>query len=349
MNLDDKKKIQELDKSQMLESIEALPQQCLQAWEETRQLPIPENYKDIENIVVSGMGGSALGSAVIKANFGQDLPPLEIVNDYHLPQYVNEKTLVVLSSYSGGTEETLACAQEAKEKKAKILGITTGGDLGKFLSENNFPGYIFEPKFNFCGQPRIGLGYSTLGQMGLLMKAGILKINGEEVRGFIDQLNSSKERIKKQAGEKAESLKNRIPIIIAAEFLSGNAHVLANQFNENSKTMSFYFLLPELNHHLLEALKHPQEKNIDFLFLNSNLYSEKIRKRLDLTKTVVQKNNINSSEFKTENSNKFLQALETLWFGSFLSFSLALSYEIDPAPIPWVDYFKEELKYSSAS
>lgn len=325
----------------MLGSIEALPQQCLKAWEETQQINILQDYRGVENIVVSGMGGSALGAEIIKSLYNQVLPPLEIIRDYHLPGYVNEKTLVILSSYSGNTEETLTCAKEAKAKEAKILGITTGGKLGEFLGENSLPGYIFDPKFNPCGQPRIGLGYSIIGQVGLLAAAGLLQIDRNEFFQCFKSLKVIQKRVENQAKEKVKDSLNKIITVVGAQHLAGNAHILANQINENAKTLSFYFLLPELNHHLLEGLKNPQDKKLGFLFLNSACYRRPIKKLFELTKEVVQKNGVPVFEFKPEASDKFLEVLETLWFGSFLSFYLAMSYRLDPSPIPWVDYFKE--------
>lgn len=345
INLNDIKAIKGLDKANMLSSIEAFPDQCQQAWEEATKVSIPESYKKIKNIVVSGMGGSALGAHVIKSLYSKEMAvPLEIINNYHLPFYINEESLVILSSYSGSTEETLATAWEAKEKKAKILGITSGGKLGEFLKENNLPGFIFEPKFNPCGQPRMGLGYSIGGQIGLFKKTGILNVKEKDFYQGLNSLIKNKNKIKESAKEMAEILKDKIPLSIAAEFLSGNAHVLANQINENAKVMSFYFIIPELNHHLLEGLKNPETGNFFFLFLSSNLYSERIRKRFFLTKEVVKKNGVGILEFKPLGRNKFSQILETLWFGSFLSFYLAIIYGINPSPIPWVDYFKHQLE-----
>lgn len=347
VDLNNLEEIRKFDKSNMLESIELFPKQCQQAWEETQKLTIPQDYTNVRQIVVSGMGGSGLGGHIIKSLYQKELPiPLEIVNDYHLPGYVNEDSLVILSSYSGSTEETLATADEAKKKGAKILGITTGGKLGKFLKENNFPGYIFEPKFNPCGQPRMGLGYSLVGQIVLLRITGILQFNENEFFQCFKSLKVIQGRLVDRAKELVKRCRRKIIVVVAAEHLSGNAHVLANQINENAKALSCYFLLPELDHHLLEGLGRPNEKNLIFAFLASNFYSEKIQKRLKLTKEVVEKNNIEVCEFKPSGENKLRQVLETLWFGSFLSFYLAIGSGIDPTPIPWVDYFKEKLSSS---
>ena len=341
----DLKVIKELDKSQMATSIKALPDQCQQAWEEVNHLAIPSDYKAVKNIVVSGMGGSALGTHVIKSLYLRQLGvPVEIVNDYHLPAYVDEKTLVLLSSYSGGTEETLSCAQDALESKAKVVGITTGGKLGDFLKRNNFPGYIFQPKFNPCGQPRIGLGYSILGQIALFHKIGFITVQETQIEEAIKKIREENDKLKEKACQLAVQVHGKIPIIIAAEFLSGNAHILANQINENAKSFSSYFLLSELNHHLMEGLKNPQwVKNLAFLFIDSAGYSQKIRQRLNLTIEVVKKNKIETSRCFFGEMEKIPEVLSVLLCGTYLSFFLSILYKQDPSPIPWVDFFKEKL------
>ena len=344
INLDDINAIKKLDKSNMLSSIMAIPDQCQQAWKETKVLDFPADYSQVKNIVVSGMGGSALGAQIIKSLFSREmLIPLEIVNDYHLPVYVDENTLVILSSYSGSTEETLATAYEALEKKAKITGITTGGKLGEFLKQHDLPRYIFDPKFNPCGQPRMGLGYSIIGQIGLLARLGILKIEENEFFQCLEFLKVNKSKLERETKETVKKCLNKEILVVGAEHLSGNTHILANQINENSKTISFYFLLPELNHYLMEGLKNPSLKNLIFLFLVSNLYNGKIKIRLSLTEEVISKNNISFLEFKPKGETRLIQVLETLLFGSYFSFYLSIAHSQDPTPIPWVDYFKEKL------
>lgn len=346
MSLKKNQEIKRLDKSKMFFSIESFPNQCQQAWEEARKVKIPPEYRKVKNIVVSGMGGSALGTHVVQALYGKGglKIPLQIVNDYHLPSYVDNQTLVILSSYSGGTEETLSCAQDAAQAKAQILGITTGGKLGEFLKKNNLPSYIFKPKFNPCGQPRIGLGYSFFGQLALLAQVGALSLDEEKIPQIVGALSKKGQRLSSKAKKMTPSIKNKVMVIAAGEFLAGNAHVLANQINENAKTMSFYFILPEMDHHLLEGLKNPDLGKLTFFFIKSNLYTDKIMKRLALTKKVIEKNGIKTCEFQPSGKTPLLEVLETLWFGGFLSFYLALSYGFDPSPIPWVDYFKKQLE-----
>lgn len=340
--------IKKLDKSNLLGSIELLGKQCEEAWREVKKIKTPKDYHQVQNIVVTAMGGSALGAHLIGALFADNLRrPLEVVRGYGLPAYVGPKTLLILSSYSGNTEETLAAARVAQKRKAKILGLATGGKLAKFLQSNNYPAYIFKPTYNPSNQPRMGLGYSIFGQLGLLAKCDLLKINEQEIKSAIKSLsNSPFSKGRENTPQKfATALKNKIPIIVASEFLLGNGHIMANQINENAKSFAAYFELPELNHHLMEGLKNPaaNKKNLMFFLLNSDLYLPRNQKRYKILKTVLVKNKISFVEYRPAGKTKLLQAFEILSLGNYLSFYLSMSYNLDPAPVPWVDFFKKEL------
>ena len=143
----------------------------------------------------------------------------------------------------------------------------------------------------------------------------------------------------------SQELYQKIPILISAEHLKGISHSFKNQLNENAKTFSLLFDIPELNHHLMEGLANPKEaKNLlHFLFFESDLYSDKIQKRFPLTKDVVEKNGISTSVYKLKGSTKLEQIFEILKFGSLISLELSKKYEVDITSIPWVDYFKNEL------
>ncbi|MBI5071927.1 SIS domain-containing protein [Candidatus Falkowbacteria bacterium] len=333
--------IKKLDKSNLLGSIELLGEQCEAAWREVKKIKIPAAYRGVENIVVSGMGGSALGGHLIQTLFADQLKkPLEIVRGYSLPAYVGPKTLLILSSYSGNTEETLATAREGQKRKAKILGLATGGALANFLRRNNYPAYIFKPTYNPSNQPRMGLGYSIFGQLGFLARCGLLKIEEKEINQAIALLNHKNGTAKTFA----QKLQNKIPIIVASEFLLGNGHIMANQINENAKCFAAYFELPELNHHLMEGLKNPSaNKNIKFVLINSNLYHPRNQKRYLILKEVLRRNKIDFVEYRPKAKTKLQQSTETLLFGSYTSFYLAMIYNLDPSPIPWVDFFKKQL------
>ena len=352
-SLDDLGKISELDKGNILGSIEALSSQIKQVWVEIFNSDPPKECFLAKNVVISGMGGSALGGRIIDSLVYERVRvPIEVLTEYKLPNYVSKETLVILCSYSGNTAETVSAAHEALKKDANIFGITTGGKLGELFNKENLPSYIFEPRANPSNQPRMGVGYSITAILAILAKCGFLVISNEEITKVFTSLESQKDfygpRIPHQeniAKRTALKLKHKIPILIASEHLVGAAHAFKNMFNENSKCFSVLFDLPELNHHLMEGLKFPAEakKFFYFLFFKSDLYSSEIQKRYPITQDVVAKNEVESEIYTFKTKTKLEQIFELISLGSYVSFYLAMLYGIDPSPIPWVDYFKNEL------
>ena len=353
INLDSQDEIKKIDKGGILSSIERLPYQISQAWEEVNKLNIPQECLLSKNVVISGMGGSALGGRIIDSLIPDRVrTPIEVFTEFHLPNYVNKETLVVLSSYSGNTQETLSAGHEAIKRGATIFCVTTGGKLKEFANENSLPSYIFEPKENPSNQPRMGLGYSIASILAILTKCEFITIGSDEIRGVIELLNNFLKEYGVTCSQNsnlakltAKKLLKRIPILIASEHLVGSVHSFKNQLNENSKTFSALFDIPEANHHLMEGLRNPAQAKefLHLLFFESALYSSDVKIRYPITREVVEKNEIETSVYTLRSDKKLLQIFETLIFGSYVSFYLAMLYAVDPAPIPWVDYFKEKI------
>lgn len=345
VDLTNLEEIKKIDPKNVFGSAEMLPNQCEQIWEEGKRVEFPAIYKNVKNILFCGMGGSAYGAYVVSSLFSNKLSISHfIVNDYHIPKFVDKNTLVILSSYSGTTEEVLSCAEEAKERKAKIVGLTTGGALGTFCIENNFPALIFAPKYNPSGQPRLGTGYMIIGTICILKSTSLIHTTDEEVKRAINELREHISSIKQHAREDAKKLMDTIPLIFSAEFLSGNAHIMRNQFNETAKNFAAFSELPELNHHLMEGLKNPKGKKLTTIFITSGLYSDVLKKRIELTSDVVSKNEIQLIEYKAKGTTRLSQMLNVLSYGGYVTLYLALIYGQNPSLIPWVDYFKEKLK-----
>lgn len=352
--LDDIAQMKVLDPSNVLDSTGLFADQCQQAWDESSAIKFPDTYNQIYNIVVCGMGGSRFTPKTIKELFRDRIKePYEIVEDYTLPAYVDSDTLVILSSYSGSTEEVLACGKEAKNRGAKITAVA-----GTRITDS--PAYIFSPKFNPCGQPRIGGGYLLMGHLGILKALHLIEITNEEVnkaiefaRTFAQTLKAEIPEQSNQAKQLAQFLIDKHPFIITAEFLKGFGNAFANQINETAKMISDYRYISELNHHLMEGLKHPEtiHQNGLFLFFLSNLYSSSIQKRFQITEDVVQKQHVATHSVTLKGPTKLAQALEAYTLSGFTTFYMAMLYDTDPVAIPWVTYFKEQLaskaKYSN--
>ncbi|MBI2034336.1 MAG: hypothetical protein HYT11_01245 [Candidatus Levybacteria bacterium] len=342
-NFDDKEAVKKIDPQDTVASTEMLVQQCEAAWNEVMALPIKTDYSDISNIVFCGMGASIYGALVLKATEGINSPfSIELISDYHLPAYVSGKSLIVLTSYSGSTEEVLSCAREALSKRAKMVVLTKGGALEEFAIKNGVPSYIFDGRYNPAGIPRLGIGYSILGLIGLLSKIKVLSIEETEIANAIIRLKEKQQDIKVQALHDYSLFIDKVPVIFAAQHLSGNAQIMRNQFNETSKTFSCYYLIPDLNHHLMEGLQFPKT-NLQFILLDSPTYEKKIKTRVMLTIDVVKKNNHSIHVFQTSGSTFYDDFLETMLYSSYLTLYLALHYDQNPAVNPWVDYFKKKL------
>lgn len=331
------------DSLQVLNSIRAFPDQITQVLVELSTSQIPGSCSVVDDIVVSGMGGSALGGHIIKALERQSLRiPLVISSNYHLPNFVNEKSLVILSSYSGDTQETLSACIEAKDRKAQIFVISTGGKLTEMAENFNLPHYIFDPKHNPSGQPRLGIGYNIMSIYCLLSRCQLIDpiYNLNELVTFLRSQNKDEE-CKILAGK----LKGRIVCIFASEHLTGVAHDFANQINENSKNLSFYWELPDANHHLMEGLTFPKSNsdNLMFIFLTSKHYQPETIARYAPTQQLLTKQHIPFETLNFSAINPLFESLQGVQSGAYLSYYLSQENAVDPGPVPWVDWFKEQL------
>ncbi len=352
--LDNISEIKKLDSKNMLGSIQLLGEQIKEVWAIGEKFKLPADCKKVNRLVIAGMGGSSLCAHILSELLKSDLKvPVELVRDYHLPEYVDSKTLVIASSYSGGTEEAINAGREAKKRKAKVLVIAMGGELAAWAEENNIPVLTFSANNNPCGSPRMGLGYMIFGHAILWAKAGLIKFGETELKLVLDavarfnldfgttavgDINFAKTLASKTLG--------RSVWFVGARHLIGSAHAAANQMNENAKRFAGYFLIPELNHHLLEGMMNPKNNadNLLFVFLQSALYDAKINKRYEITKQIMDKCHVPHLTYQCQTADKLSQVCEVLVLSSYVSYYSAILQGIDPTAIPYVDYFKEQLK-----
>jgi glucose/mannose-6-phosphate isomerase len=352
-DLDSNENITKLDKENILGSVEALPDQCKDAWEKANEVDVSESYTDVKNVVMTGMGGSGLGARVIESVFAKELSiPLVRVNDYDIPPFCDTHTLVICSSYSGTTEEVLENAKQARDKNTKWMAIGTGNTLIDLAEGAHVPYYKIDPVFNPSNQPRMAIGYSVVGQLVLASKAGLFELKEENINEVVEVMKDIQNEVgqdvpfkKNPAKNLATKLKGKVIIYVASRHLVGAMHTINNQLNENAKNVSFDVQIPELNHHLMEGLKHPQtnSNNLFMFFANSNIYPDRIRKRYEVTMDIVEQNNIESFEYSLRSKNFLSQSFELIQFGAYVNFYLSMLYKQNPAPIPWVDYFKEKM------
>ncbi len=333
-----------MPKDPVLKSIRLFPKQIEQAITDVDNLDFSEDLKKAQNIIIAGMGGSLFSYHIISSLYSQLLTvPLVAINEYRLPSFVNSDSLVIGSSYSGATEETLQVIKEAKAKSALLTGITVGSELSELLQSYNATYYKLNPEFNPSGQPRIGAGYMIFGVIAMLIKLGYLNITFDEILTTVKTLEIENESLESRASSLADELNSTMLIYVASEHLNGTAHVVRNQTNETAKTFAEYNLVPELNHHFMEGLTYPKDKNLTFVFYNSKLYSTRVQKRMSLTREVIEKQGIRVVELSIEANNPTEQVMKYLLFGSFLTYYLAMKNNVDPSEVHWVDYFKEKL------
>lgn len=342
--------LRRIDPKGVLRSVLLVPEQAEQAWKESRKVQLPARYRKAQHIVVAGMGGSLLGTHILDGLYQDRLKlPLTMVNGYSLPNSVDSTTLVLLSSYSGTTEEVLSCAKEARRRKAMRLGISLGGRLLQDLGRDRVPFYQIIETHNPSHQPRVGVGYSVFGQLGLLRS--FFNVAPGEVPKAIEHARKIR-RVWTETKSGIAHLKTTLrqfqgkqPVMVASEFLAGNAHVFSNQWNESGKLFSRYHILPELNHHLLEGLDAPRSivKNSLFVFLESSLYRKENQKRMRLTEEIVQKQGARVLRLPMTGTTKLAQSLEALFISGIMTTAYAILKGVDPAKIEWVDYFKKRL------
>ena len=351
MNLNDKDAINKLDKSNVLESVLNIPKQIKQAYKETKDLKFRDT--DIDEVLVCGMGGSSLGAHFVGSLFEDKIKvPYIILNGYNLPKFVNSKTLIILSSNSGNTEETISCMREALKKTKNVVAITTGGVLKEEVLKGNMDGYVFEQTFNVARQPRLATSYTIIGIMAILKKFKLLDYDDKNIEAVIIFLENKNTLYNINIEDKFNLTKeyayrvfDKIPLIVGSEFLEGVSHIFSNQLNETSKNLATYFLIPEMNHHLLEGLGHPSivQSDVIFVFLKSSLYLKRNNLRMDITKEILDQKKIEYMDIALSGSDKMTQAFEMLQLSSFITFYLAVLYNQDPCPIDTVDFFKKKL------
>lgn len=197
----------------------------------------------------------------------------------------------------------------------------------------------------------MAIAYSIVGQLILASKTAVIDFSKTDLDKIVASMKNIISSIKVEIIENnlsknlANLMKNKIIVFVSSGHLVGSTHVVNNQLNENAKTLSFDFHIPELNHHLMEGLIHPatNKNNLLFVFFDSSLYSQRIKERFSITKEVVEKNGIKTFRYEAASFDKLSQAFELIQFGAYSDFYLSILYGQNPAPIPWVDYFKNKL------
>lgn len=323
-------------------SLNLFPEQLKEAWKQATSAELPKITS--EKIIISGMGGSSLAGRIISSiNENGGSTEIVVFNDYGLPGYVDSSWTLIANSYSGNTEETLSAIDVAKTRGIKTYGVSTGGKIGEMIKEGEIYGAILTPTTNPSNYPKSALGISLGGLLGLMSKAGVINLSDEEFQKSIEELV----QIRKNWDVKlmAQKMNQKIPALIAARPLLGSLHAGRNVINEVGRTFATFFDLPELDHHLVEATMFPKNlfKDIYYLFFVSDLYSERIKTRIKITKDLFMEQELNFGEIKLAGSSPLTQALEIPHYCAWLAFYFSELNGEDPGPEPWILRLKGEL------
>ncbi len=306
---------------------------------------------DIEKIVVAGMGGSAIGADLLKCYALYELrKPLFINRDYLLPGFVNNETLVILSSYSGNTEEMLSSLEAARYLGAKLFAITSDGQLTSLAEDLHF-GYVQIPGGL---PPRAALGYSFVPLTVLMSLWGFIPDQSDAIENTIYALHKGAEKLAKDiptddnaAKQLAQKIYGKLPIVYSSPRLEAVATRFRGQINENSKALAYSSVLPEMNHNELVGWKHLYDfgKYIQPIFLRDPDDHPKNKFRMDFVADVMRENGCEPIFLEPAQSDApfMTRMFELIQLGDFTSYYLAILNREDPKPVKIIDRLKAEL------
>jgi len=294
-NLDDPQVFKQLDPEGMLRCINEMPQLCQQAWQMAMEFDLPPDYSRVNKVVIFGVGGSAIGGDLVSSLAESEAKiPIIIYRGYNPPAFIDAQTLVIASSYSGMTEETLSAFQQALETESKKLALTTGGRLKTMAEAKNVPVFSFDYK----AQPRAALAFSFLPVLGFLCRLGFISDKSADVAEAVQvlqkltgEMNEGVPVLQNPAKQLARKLYGRLAVVYGAGITSEVAHRWKTQLNENSKAWAFHEVFPELNHNAIVGYQFPAELagKTMVVLLRSELLPQRIKIRYQVTCELLDK------------------------------------------------------------
>ena len=345
----------QFDRSGMLEHLHAFPEQCRKALENVQRLTLPRDYTRISNVVILGMGGSAIGGDFVRRlALTESKAPVWVHRDYGLPAFVDEHTLVIASSYSGNTEETLSGFTTALGTRAKKLAITSGGKLRELAEKEDIPVFVID----YRAPPRAAFPHSFVPLVGIFQKLGLLSDKTADLQEAVDILEKlSRDLIETRplasnpAKQLAAKLQGRVAVIYGAEMLSEVSRRWKGEFNENSKAWAFFENFPELNHNAVVGYEFPSElkDRMFVLMLRSMLLHPRNLLRYEATAKLLTKAGITFEFVEARGKSALAQVLGLVLLGDYASFYLSMLNEVDPTSTNAIDFVKQYLAQSPVS
>jgi glucose/mannose-6-phosphate isomerase len=338
-----------MDPRSMNSLLESFPEQVVTAAQAGRNisLPVPEKIKVI---VVTGLGGSAMGGDLVRSIAESQLRyPLLVNRNYDLPGFVDGSTLVFACSYSGNTEETLSAYEQARRAKASIVCITSGGKLEALATANA------HPMLRLPGglPPRAALGHSLIALLAAMQTMRIMPDMSEAIQESIDLLKMLRDRYgaanpesSNPAKKLASSLFGKIVTIYGSNgIMESAAYRWRSQIAENAKNLASHHVLPEMNHNELVGWLYPEEvlRRIGVVLLRDKGDHAQIQRRFDLTRELIAGKAGSLHEIWSEGESLLARVLSVIYLGDFVSLYLAYLNNTDPTPVAVIDYLKKNL------
>ncbi|MCD6502859.1 MAG: bifunctional phosphoglucose/phosphomannose isomerase [Euryarchaeota archaeon] len=317
----------------MKEMIERFPKLIEEGWSLGESVKAKRN---VSKVVFLGMGGSAISGEIIsEVGKLESKIPMEVVKGYEVPRYVNRRTLVVAISYSGNTEETVTALQEALLKGAMAICVSSGGEIEEIAQERGLE-HIKVPSGY---APRAALPLLLFSVLNVLVRSKLIKkVNIENVIEAVSLVSP------KDAEDFARRLKGRTPVIYGSGPFRAVAKRWANQFNENSKILAFWGEFPEMNHNeIVGWYGDDSVGNFAPIILESGVETERVKLRYDLTEKLALKRAGFVFRYRAQGSGLWERIMNTIYFGDWVSYNLAILRNVDPLPVEVISRLKKEL------
>jgi glucose/mannose-6-phosphate isomerase len=340
-----------IDREDMLGRVRDLPRQLAQTRQAALSVPLTERHRSVDLVVVLGMGGSAIGADLVAAAAGERLRvPLIVQRDYRLPGGIGDRTLVVASSHSGDTIETVTAAGEARARGLPLVVMATGGALGRLAAADGTPWLHYEQP----GQPRAALGWSVGLLHELLIAAGLIT-DPDPLGPVVAVLDDVLERMSpgvetdaNPAKQLAWSLFGRIPVVYGAGAMAPVARRWKTQFNENAKAWAAYESMPEANHNAIEGSINPRElADAPFVIeVRDPTETDQITARYRVVEELLGERATNRATVWAEGPSPLARVMSAVAWGDLVSVYLAILYQTDPTPVTLLVMLKERLARS---
>lgn len=343
--MDIKKIVNKYDPQNQFKTLVETYKQIEYAWGNDIELNGLSN-ENIKNIIVTGLGGSAIAGDVINNFLKDDLHlPLFVNRSYNLPLFADENTLLLVSSYSGTTEETLSVLKEGLSKNCKIVCISTGGEVKEIAEKNNLPFAALKKGF----QPRFALGLSFFSLLKVLQELKLIKDHSPIVSKLSELWKRRGEEYSQPdnaALNYAAVLCGFIPLIYSSENYSSAGYRWKCQFNENSKVHSFAGIIPEMNHNEIIGWETFQEQKFytKLIHLYDDDVHPQIKKRFSVVENLFSDKKIEVLKIKSDQDSFKTRLMDLIYLGDWISYYLSLLRGFDPTEIKYINHLKEQLK-----